>query len=173
MKGAFLETERLILRKMSVKDFSVLSIMLQDREVMYAWEYIFTDEQVYAWIRRMNESYEKCGYAYFLAWDKQLCEVIGQIGLLREEIEGNEYIGIGYILCKKHWGKGYATEGAKACMEYAFRVLGASSVIADIRPENLSSRTVAERIGMKMAGEYNKMVNGKAMPHLIYRATNQ
>lgn len=57
-------------------------------------------------------------------------------------------------------------------MEYAFRVLGASIVIADIRPENLSSRAVAERVGMKMVGEYDKIVNGREMTHLIYRATN-
>ena len=172
MEGVFLETKRLILRKMSMEDFSILSTMLQDREVMYAWGYTFTDEQVYSWIGRMNENYERYGYAYFLAWDKQLHEVIGQIGLLPEEIEGKKYIGIGYILCKKHWGKGYATEGAGACMEYAFRVLGASIVIADIRPENLSSRAVAERIGMKMVGKYDKIVNGREMTHLIYRATN-
>lgn len=57
-------------------------------------------------------------------------------------------------------------------MEYAFRVLGASIVIADIRPENLSSRAVAERVGMKMVGEYDKIVNGRIMTHFIYHATN-
>ena len=67
MEGVFLETKRLILRKMSMEDFSILSTMLQDREVMYAWGYTFTDEQVYSWIGRMNENYERYGYAYFLA----------------------------------------------------------------------------------------------------------
>lgn len=170
MKDIFLETGRLILRKITNNDFYELCKMLQDAEVMYAWERTFPDEEVYDWIARMNKLYDEFGYGYFLAIDKNTNEVIGQIGILPEKINGETLIGVGYILKKEHWGKGYATEGAKGCIDYAFNRLKARKVIADIRPQNFSSRMVAERIGMKITGEYLKDVRGKEMLHLIYTA---
>ena len=64
--------------------------------------------------------------------------------------------------------KGYAYEGAKAMLDFAFDELCAQEVVATIRPENYASRKVAERIGMVNVGSYIKMYNGKEMPHLIY-----
>ena len=73
------------------------------------------------------------------------------------------------MLRREEWGKGYATEGAKAMLDYAFRELGKTEIVADIRPENLASRRVAERLGMQICGECVKCFDGKEMPHLIYR----
>ena len=63
----------------------------------------------------------------------------------------------------------YATEGAAECLHYAFQTLQAPEVIADIRMENKASIRVAERIGMTPTGQYDKIVYGKIMPHLLYR----
>ena len=118
----------------------------------------------------MCKRYQTDGYAYFAAVEKSSSSFIGVIGLLREEIEGETCIGIGYILDDTFWGKGYALEGAKACLSYAFSKLHAHRVIADIRPENAASRRVAERLGMKAEGVFDKFYYGKHMPHIIYAA---
>ena len=77
---------------------------------------------------------------------------------------------MGYILDDRFWGKGYAAEGAQACLNYAFSVLHAPRVIADIRPENTASRRVAARLGMQEEGVFDKFYYGKHMPHIIYAA---
>lgn len=93
---------------------------------------------------------------------------IGVMGPLIETIEGRPFTGIAYILDKPFWHQDYATEGARACIRYAFQTLHAERVIAEIRPDNLASRQVAERLGMQVEGEFIKHYQGKAMPHLIY-----
>lgn len=166
-----METERLILRPLRQDDFEELCTMLQDSEVMYAWEKTFTPSEVRQWIGRMQRYYEIYGYAYLLAMEKSSGKVVGQIGLLPELIAGREYVGIGYILKKEAWGNGYATEGAKACIRYAFD-RGVPEVIAEIRPENKNSLHVAERLGMKPAGKFVKNVDGKEMLHMVYTLAN-
>ena len=94
--------------------------------------------------------------------------MIGMLGLLMEELDGERKLGLGYLLRRDCWGMGYATEGAQALLDEAFYKRNASEVIAEIRPENIPSRRVAERLGMRAEGELVKYYRGKDMPHLIY-----
>nr|WP_162098307.1 GNAT family N-acetyltransferase [Fictibacillus macauensis] len=94
------ESERLVFKRMNRDDFAEVANILQDPEVMYAWEQDFMDEDVYAWIERRNARYHTFGYDYFLACDRFSGEVIGQIGLLDECIDEQHVAGIGYILKK-------------------------------------------------------------------------
>lgn len=164
------ESSRLILREMTQEDFPLLCAMLQNPEVMYAWERTFSDKEVREWIDRNRVRYRSCGCGYWLAFDRTSGKNIGQIGILPEEIEGKKQFGAGWILCRECWGNGYAAEGGKACLDYAFRELGVPRVIADIRPSNHRSVRVAERLGMEAMGIYDKAVGGKIMPHRIYSA---
>ena len=168
MQQIFLETQRMFLRRIAPSDFSELCVMLQDKDVMYAWEHTFTDDEVREWIDRRLAQYDADGYSYFLAVDKQSGQVIGQMGLLHEEINGESCTGVGWILNKACWHMGYATEGAKALINYAVSCLNCAYVVADIRPENQSSRRVAERLSMKCTGEFIKHYHGRYMKHLIY-----
>ena len=163
-------TERLTLHEMEQSDFPALCTMLQDPEVMYAWERCFPDEEVRAWIDRNGKRYQKHGCGYWLAVSRDSGEVVGQIGLIPEEIEGHSHSGVGWLLARKHWHNGYAAEGAKACLDHAFSDRKTGRVIADIRPMNTNSIRVAERIGMIAAGEYDKLVGGVIMPHRLYYA---
>lgn len=162
------ESERLLFRKIVRSDFDNLCPILQDREVMYAWEHAFSDEEVNNWIDGNQERYSRDGYSYFAALEKDTHRFIGVIGPLLEQTESGARIGIGYILDKRYWGKGYAVEGARAAVEYAFQQLQTDKVIAQIRPTNLPSRKVAEKLGMTIEGEYMKHYKGKEMLHLIY-----
>ncbi len=163
-----IETERLGLRELTSGDFCALCRFLQDRGVMYAWEYAFSAEQVLQFIQNQQKRYRKDGFGYYAAVEKQSGDVIGCMGPLMERIEGKDCYGIGYILAQGAWGKGYATEAGKASMEYLFAQHGADKVIAEIRPENEASVRVAKRLGMHEEGSVIKVVNGKKMVHVIY-----
>lgn len=168
-----LETDRLAFRYMQEDDLAALRPILGDVQTMYAWEYGFTDSQISEWIERAQKRYQSCGYSYFAAIEKESGELIGLMGILPEEINGECFCGLGYIVARAYWGMGYAVEGATAWMQYAFEKIGTEQVIAEIRPENTASRKVAERLGMKIIGEFTKHHHGKEMPHLIYAKQNK
>ena len=86
-----------------------------------------------------------------------------------KEYQGRDEIELNYFLLPDFWGKGYATEAARACMSLAFDVLGAEKVISLIRPENVPSRRVAERNGMKI----ERQVMHAALPHLVYAMSRE
>ena len=172
MDNTFAETERLILRQMSEKDFSDIAEMLENPNVMYAWEYVFDDIDVLKWIKKNLEYYKKYGLGYFLAIDKQISQVVGQIALMPDIVHGIECYEIGYILKERFWHRGYAFEGANVMINYAFNNLKLKSVIFEIRPENHSSRKVAEKCGAVVTGDFVKNVRGKNMKHLIYIVSN-
>jgi len=163
-----METARLKLRKISKEDFNELCEVLQDIDVMYAWEHAFTDEEVIEWIDKNIKRYETDGFSYFAVIKKSNDKLIGVLGPLIEEIDHKKYVGIAYILNKNYWNQGYAIEGLRKCIDYAFNHINTDKIIAQIRPENISSRKVAEKLGMKIEGEYIKHYLGKDMPHLIY-----
>ena len=162
-----LQTRRLTLRELEKEDVGALRPILQDPLVMYAWEHAFTDAEIRDWIETNRVRYQTDGCGYWAAQEPETGRVAGMLGLLMEEVAGERRLGLGYLLRRDCWGMGYATEGARALLE-AFQKRNASEVIAEIRPENMPSRRVAERLGMRVEGELVKRYRGKAMPHLIY-----
>lgn len=162
------ETENLKFRKINKDDFNNLSPILKDPEIMYAWEHGFSDEEVYNWIDENLKRYREDGFSYCIGIEKKSGNIIGMIGPLMENINGEKQIGAGWILDKKFWGKGYAEEGGKGAVKYAFEKLGAEKVVAAIRTENIFSRKNAEKLGMKIEGSYVKIYRSKEMEHLIY-----
>lgn len=79
---------------------------------------------------------------------------------------------LGYIFNNTVWGKGYAIETAYACVDLAFNQLGVDKLYATIRPKNVSSVKVAEKLGMRKIDEYVKVYNDKEMPHDIFVLEN-
>lgn len=164
-----IETDRLILRKMETNDWRDISSIISDIEVMYAWEKVFTTRQeTFEWIIKQCRRYKNEKVGYFLAIEKFSGNTIGQIGLMWNDIENKRCLEVGYILKKEYWHKGFATEGALACLKFGFHNLNIEQIYATIRPENESSIAVAEKIGMSLVGEYTKVYDDKPMKHLIY-----
>lgn len=168
MDNIVLESDRLILRKIKDEDFKDIATILQDIDIMYAWEKAFSDEEVKIWINENLKRYDNEGFSYFLAINKKDNSIVGVIGPLIEKINDEEYIGIAYILNKSYWGMGYAYEGASACIDYVFSNLNTNKVIAQIRPNNISSIRLAQKLGMQLEGSYIKIYDNKEMKHLIY-----
>lgn len=163
-----LETERLFLREMAEGDYRDLCAVLQDAEAMYAYEHAFSDEEVWDWLRRQQERYRKDGFGLWAAVEKRTGEMVGQAGITLQEIEGEMLLEIGYLLKRRHWHKGYASEAAVGCREYAFAVLRLPRVYSIIRENNFPSRRVAERGGMRAVKTVVKHYYGMDMPHLVY-----
>lgn len=165
-----LETKRLILREMTKGDFGALTDMLYDEEVMYAYEHAFTEEEAEAWLNNQLKRYEKDGFGLWAVILKETGEMIGQCGLTKQQTPEKEVLEVGYLFRKKFWHKGYATEAAAACKNYAFEKLGAEEVYSIIRDNNLPSQNVAKRNGMKASGSFVKHYYGIDMPHIVFKA---
>ena len=163
-----IETERLYLRKMEQSDFGALCKILQDEDVMYAYEGAFDDNEVQDWLDRQLDRYRRYGFGLWLAVLKETDEVIGQCGLTMQPWKDEEVLEIGYLFQKKSWHCGYASEAATACKRYAFDVLGADEVCSIIRDTNIPSQNVAIRNGMAKNDIWVKHYRGVDMPHYRY-----
>ncbi len=93
---------------------------------------------------------------------------LGQCGLTMQPFGERLVPEVGYLLARRYWRNGYATEAAAACRSYAFEELGFPEVYSIIRENNLPSRRVAERGGMQIVGTIVKHYYGFEMPHLVY-----
>lgn len=113
-------------RPITKNDFADLCSVLQDKNVMYAWEHAFSDEEVHKWIENCQKSYAENGFGYLYATESETGKFIGMMGLLLETVNGQNYIGLGYILAPKYWKKGYATQGA-AIAKPCFSGIGRSA----------------------------------------------
>jgi RimJ/RimL family protein N-acetyltransferase len=91
-------------------------------------------------------------------------ELIGRIGLLNPE--GWPGLEVGWLLGRHAWGHGYATEAARASVEYAWRELGAQELISLIAPDNTPSQRVAQRLGMRPGEDYDLRGTPVVIHHL-------
>ena len=163
-----LETERLYLREMTQADFPLLCKHLQDTEVMYAYEHSYSDAEVQEGIDKQFQRYKNDGFGVWAVILKENEILIGQCGLSMQSCEDGEVLEIGYIFQKEYWHKGYATEAAIACREYAFDELKADEVFSLIRDNNVASQNVAKRNGMSIRRKYVKHYCGMDMPHYVF-----
>lgn len=163
-----IETKRLYLRQFTQDDFTALCRTLQDDAAMYAYNGALNDDEVQAWLDRQLSRYAKYGFGSWALVLKDSDEIAGQCGLSMQPWIDGELLEVGYLLEREHWHKGYATEAAQACIEYAFDKLGADEVCAMIRNINKPSQQVAMRCGMKKCDSMTKHYRGVDMPHDRY-----
>ena len=163
-----METERLLIRRITRKDMDALLAIMEKPEVMYAWEHGFTKKDVRKWINRQLTGYRKDGFGYFAVMLKEGGKLIGQAGLMKSTINGNEAVELGCMLDDTYRHHGYGTEAARACLEYAFGELALKTVCCSIRPENVASIRVAENLGMTLCGSHTVINYEKEIPHLVY-----
>lgn len=168
MNASTMETERLILREMTQADYQPLREILQDEQVMYAYEGAFSDEEVQSWLDRQLARYQQDGVGLYAVLLKETETMIGQCGLTFQDTPNGRVLEVGYLFQKAYWHHGYATEAARACKRYAFDVLGVEEVFSIIRDSNIASQNVAKRNGMVMAGAFVKHYRGVDMPHYIF-----
>jgi ribosomal-protein-alanine N-acetyltransferase len=164
-----LRTTRLLLREFTPQDADALALVLSDPQTMRYYPAPYDRAGIEQWIERNRQRYQDDGvglWAMELAktLDSELHKIIGDCGIILQEVEGEYLYEIGYHLRRDFWGQGLATEAAIACRDWAFAHLKAERLISLIRPENLPSRRVADRVGMTLWKE----VNWRGLPHCVY-----
>lgn len=168
MEAVIIETERLVLRKLEQADFIDVCKLLQDPEVMYAYEGAFSDREVQEWLDKQFRRYQQDGFGLWGMIEKVTNELVGQCGITYQEYDGRQIPEVGYLLRKDFWHQGYATEAAVACREYAFQRLGFEEIYSIVRDTNLASQKVALRNGMKQVAVFVKHYRGIEMPHFVF-----
>ena len=162
------ETERLYLRKITQDDLADLAEILQNPNVMYAYEHDFSDNDVQVWLNRQIERYNKNGVGLWAVILKDTNEMIGQAGLTMQPYKNTEVLEIGYLLKEKFWHFGYAREAAGGCKKYAYENLHENKVCSIIKADNLASIKVAESIGMSKEDEFITQYYNGDMLHFLY-----
>lgn len=142
-------TERLTLRRFQESDLDNLCAMLGDPEVMRHYPGTRDRAGAQKWLESILSGYERFGYSFFAVERSDDKQFVGQVGLLHwDDVDGREDVEVAYMLCREHWGYGYAQEAARACRDWAFEQLGVDRVVSFIAVSNDRSIAVAERNGM-------------------------
>ena len=152
MKDA-METERLVLRMFRDSDTDAYAEMLADPEVMrFLGGKPMSRQEAWRNMAMVLGHWHLRGYGFWAVEEKSDGELVGRVGCWRPE--GWPGFEVGWTLRRRFWGRGYATEAARASFTHAFNALGQSRVVSLIAPENVNSIRVAERLGERPAGEW-------------------
>ena len=155
-----LETERLRLRPLHADDLDAVAAWYADPEVM---RYIgpggpMSREDSERSLDRMRANFDADGFGQLAVVRAEDGALLGRCGLLvwtadtfeatnERDAPGATELEVGWLIAREHWGRGYATEAALAVRDYALGELGRTRLISLIRPGNVASERVAEKIG--------------------------
>lgn len=167
--AVIIETERLYLREMDLKDYDSLSQVLTDPEIMQHYPYAFDEQRVKGWIERNMNRYQENGFGLWAVCLKTTGEMIGDCGLTLQNINGKMLPEIGYHIRRDCQRKGFAKEVAKAVLDWAFRNTDYPAFYSYCKYTNKPSIRTAESIGMHFDCEYPDEANGITHVSVIRR----
>ncbi len=164
-----IETPRLIIRPARQTDAENLFLLNSDPEVMkYTGDVAFANilEAKKLIQERLIPQFHEKKMSRFMVFLKD-GTFIGWCGL-KYHPETQE-VDLGYRLMKKFWGQGFATEAAKACLDYGFKNLNLNRIIAKAMPENIGSIKVIQNLGMTFRGYLHDPTDPQ--PFIVYDMT--
>lgn len=171
-----IQTDRLILRQWASADLEPFANMNADPRVREYFPGLQTKEESNHSVSLASNHIEKFGWGFWAASLAETSEFIGFIGLEDVYFQAKfvPAVEIGWRLAFKHWGKGYATEGALACLRYGFETLNLNEIVSFTAVENTRSRAVMQKIGMhhdsKDDFDHPKLPEGHPLRrHVLYR----
>lgn len=148
------KTERLVLRRFTVDDAGSFYLLNLDPEVIrYTGDRSFLNIEEAKDFLNNYTHYREYDFGRWAVLDKNSNEFLGWCGL-KYSPEKDE-TDIGFRFFKKHWGKGYATEAAKASLEIGFRQYGTSEIVGRAMKANTTSVNVLEKIGLTLVREFD------------------
>jgi ribosomal-protein-alanine N-acetyltransferase len=155
-----LETERLLLREILPTDAEAMFALDNNPNVhrYLGNKTVETIEQCQGYIESIRNQYIQNGIGRFAVVLKETNEVIGWSGIKFITEYENDHINfydIGYRLQEKHWGKGYASESAKAWLDYGFNEMNIPKMYASANKENSGSIKILKKIGMQIVSEFD------------------
>jgi RimJ/RimL family protein N-acetyltransferase len=171
-----IETDRLTLRTWKKEDAEAYYQINQDPKVLECLGGPLSMEEVHNFIQRVNSQMDVRGYTLWAVEEKETGALMGFIGLDYKDWESHftPAVEIGWRLGSQYWGKGYATEGAKASLAYGFKHCGLKEIVSLTVPANLRSIRVMEKIGLRrdMQGDFahpGLPADHRLSQHVLYR----
>ncbi len=171
-----LQTERLLLRPWRDEDLAPFAAMNADARVRAYFPGCLTRAESDASAEKIRASFEARGYGLWAAEEMSGAPFVGFIGLSEPSFTApfTPCVEIGWRLVHAAWGRGYATEGARAALAFAFERLGLAEIVSMTTPDNTRSRRVMEKLGMQRdpADDFDHPNLPPASPlrrHVLYR----
>jgi ribosomal-protein-alanine N-acetyltransferase len=176
MSAPVLMTPRLRLRGWRESDLAPLAALSRDPKVMEFFPKLFDRAECEAAVGRTEAHFERHGFGW---WAVELIReetFMGYVGLrvVPHQLPFTPAVEAGWRLAREHWGKGYATEAARAALALGFGAKRLDEVVAFTVPANLASRRVMEKIGMTRNPQddflHPEVPEGHPLqPHVLYR----
>lgn len=177
-----IRTERLLLRRWLPSDIESFVRMNNDPRVLEFLPGPLDRERCESFVARAEATFDARGFGRWAVEvcadaKREGCACIGFVGLDAPAIETafTPCVEIGWRLSADHWGRGYATEAARAALAFGFESSGLEEIVSFTVPSNLRSRAVMERIGMQrdLDGDFEHPSLPTGHPlraHVLYRA---
>ncbi|WP_417677935.1 GNAT family N-acetyltransferase [Roseibium sp.] len=174
----YLKTERLILRPWQEEDKEPFARLNADREVMRYFPSVLTREKSDALIDIARERTREDGFCFSPIEEKETGTFLGFVGLSRpryaKPLPFDPCVEIGWRLARAAWGKGYATEAARAWIGFGFETLGLDEIVSFTAVSNERSQRVMERLGMHRDPQDDFLhpaiePSHPLAPHVLYR----
>ena len=171
-----LRTERLVLREWQDADLKPFAALNSDPEVMRFMPKLLSRDECAARIQNIRDHFRDHGFGLWAVEVRDVLPFVGFVGLNipRFEAPFMPCVEIGWRLTREAWGQGFATEAARAAVAFGFGVLGLQEILSFTVPENVRSRRVMERLGMKHdpSGNFDHPLLAEGHPlrkHVLYR----
>lgn len=174
-----LRTERLLLRPWRDADLAPFAAMSADPAVMEFLTPLRGPAACEAWAVRLRAHWRDHGFGRWAVEVPGEASFIGVVGLATIPYEAHftPAVEIAWRLARAHWGCGYATEAARAALDYGFDTLGLAEIVAVTVPANHRSSRVMQRLGMTRdpTDDYDhpNVPEGPLKRHMLYRLRNQ
>jgi len=177
--SSLIQTDRLILRTLREDDKPPFAAMCADPCVMAYLSPINNDAEAAAYLDRIKEHHERHGFGYWVLEDRATGAFAGLAGLRVVSFEAHftPAVEIAWRMPVAFWGKGLATEAARACLHYGFTTQDLSEIVAYTAPGNRRSRALMGRLGMTHDPDDNFIhpalpPDHPLQPCVFYRITN-
>ena len=149
-----LQTPRLLLRELRQEDFDALFRVLGDSDITRHYPYTFDEGRVRGWIARSRRRYETLGSGLWAVTLRESGELIGDCGLTFQSIHAELLPEIGYHIRRDCQRRGYASEAARACRDWAFANTPFRQLFFCMKRDNFPSAATACAIGMRFQGDF-------------------
>jgi RimJ/RimL family protein N-acetyltransferase len=168
-----IRTERLLLRRWTQSDCAPFAALNADPHVMEHFPSVLTRDESDVMVGRIEAHFEQHGFGMWAVEVPDRIPFIGFVGLAVPSFEAHftPCVEVGWRLAADYWGRGYASEAARAALELGFGPLGLDEVVSFTVPENRRSRRVMERLGMTHdpVDDFDHPSQSDHRRHVLYR----
>lgn len=141
------DTARLRCERVRAEDLPELRRMHQDARVMEHLGGVFTNDQSIAYLARNLAHWDTHQHGLWIVYERDGVEPIGRAVLRHLSVDDADDVETGYAFYEPYWGRGYATEITRACLELGFDKLNLRSIVAVTAPANAASQHVLRKCG--------------------------